>query len=735
MNLNNTVFKIIIIAFFHTYIIKAKTVIKAITYTYYGDSYYQGLVDAFNEYSEINNLDIELQLKVLTPENSTSEVDDYGFTLDALISKKSKKYDIYIFYGAYSKKFGEHLADLNNYLSKNHINKFDNGILSGICTSLDNKLVGLPIAIDISVLYSNINLLNKYKKDIPKTWDEFLSTAKYILYQERKDNNTDLVAYNGLINENNGDVPIYEFINSYRESNSSPHPELTSKTTIEALEMLKKIKNEISSDSEFQLAEDYTMRLIYVNTNALFLRFWYVSHSPVYELSPIPGYKDGVSGSLIVANNIGINNYISEENKLAAAEIIKFMTTMDTQKKYITNKKYISAINELYDDDDVCALLNCDLIKKVQPFSFMNNNLNEFGNDAYHEKYRKYISEFLYNNKSVTEVLKKINDITRIYSISLNTDDSYLGLIVFIIFSVIMTVIMISVIFLFIKKFYISFMVLTKDLWIISLLGTLIILCSVLTLYDVTTIFKCQLRIFLITFGYVVMKVPFLYNLIVRFPEKNKISFYLEKHKYLFIFIILLFNLVLNILMTFSPSDVSEVNVLDGGNYKRCVINTILGNIFYYLILFHDGLIIIIMLILIYMEWNIKETYYDIRLLATVLFMDILSIILFNIINNIIFNDYIAYNALLSANIILFSILNHIFTYFVKIGSSFLPRNSTTSLDLMKRVMQYKNDSFNNTWSIASNTMTSENSNTATQNIRNSFINKIVEYHNQNESI
>lgn len=48
------------------------------------------------------------------------------------------------------------------------------------------------------VLYANKALLNKYNKRIPKTWDELLITAKYIIEEERKIGNTELLAYNGL---------------------------------------------------------------------------------------------------------------------------------------------------------------------------------------------------------------------------------------------------------------------------------------------------------------------------------------------------------------------------------------------------------------------------------------------------------------------------------------------------------------------------------------------------------
>jgi len=52
--------------------------------------------------------------------------------------------------------------------------------------------------LDYTVLYSNIQLLEKYNKQVPKTWDELLETGDYILKEEKKLNNTELIAYNGL---------------------------------------------------------------------------------------------------------------------------------------------------------------------------------------------------------------------------------------------------------------------------------------------------------------------------------------------------------------------------------------------------------------------------------------------------------------------------------------------------------------------------------------------------------
>jgi len=44
----------------------------------------------------------------------------------------------------------------------------------------------LPVFINISVLFYNIALLEKYKKEPPKTWDELLITSNYIIEEEKK---------------------------------------------------------------------------------------------------------------------------------------------------------------------------------------------------------------------------------------------------------------------------------------------------------------------------------------------------------------------------------------------------------------------------------------------------------------------------------------------------------------------------------------------------------------------
>ncbi|ORX78328.1 hypothetical protein BCR32DRAFT_247245 [Anaeromyces robustus] len=113
---------------------------------------YLSLVNGFNRYSKENNLDIELVLNTISPENSTTEINSYGTSIDALLNKKSTKYDIYFYFGTYTNTYGSNFADLRDYLPKEHIDLYDKNIIDNTCT-YDKKLVGLMILSSILTMY------------------------------------------------------------------------------------------------------------------------------------------------------------------------------------------------------------------------------------------------------------------------------------------------------------------------------------------------------------------------------------------------------------------------------------------------------------------------------------------------------------------------------------------------------------------------------------------------------
>ena len=96
----------------------------------------------FNKYSERNNLNIKLHLNLITVTNSTILINDYGTTIDSILSKKLDKYDIYFYDNIYTKRFGDHFIKLNERLPKEHIEMYNSGIAPEVCI-LKDKWVAL----------------------------------------------------------------------------------------------------------------------------------------------------------------------------------------------------------------------------------------------------------------------------------------------------------------------------------------------------------------------------------------------------------------------------------------------------------------------------------------------------------------------------------------------------------------------------------------------------------------
>jgi len=719
------------------------------------NSYYRQLIAGFNQYARERGLGISVELTILTPETSTKVIENYGTTIDSLLLEKSKKYDIYFYYSAYSEKYGDHFVDFYEYLPEEYIKPFDERILKETCSSKDNRLVGMPIYLYITSLFSNMDLLTKYNKEIPKTWDDLMSTSKLIYDEEKKVNNT-IIRYNGLFNDYSGSMTLYEFINSYRESNDSPHPELTSDTTIEALEKIKEMKDEIGEDI-FRAPDDDTFESIFGSGKMLFLRYFYTVHSPVYRGSALPGRKEGVSGTVVIPNNFAVNRYIDEDRKLAAMEFIKYAMSKESQKKYIIGNFMFSAITELYDDPDVCSFLECDIVKDSYPFSFMSNDVKLFGDDNYHIKYRSYMLDYLYNDKPVKEVLKKIDDITRVHNFTWDTDESYAGIIILSVFLILFIGIILSLVFLYMKKYEKRFKFLSKEGWIITTVGSLILLCAILTLYGDVTNAKCQLRITLITFGFVLTISPSLLKMIANFPEPNKVSTWVVNNKYRSMVIVMVFTLLLNGLLALFFYDPEDMVSSDGKNYKKCMMNNAFGDVVYYIIQLYDVLIIILSLILIFIEWNLKETCMDVKFIAAALFMSALSLILFNIIDKVQFKNYIIYSILLAINIMIFAVSNHLFIYLIRVlplfgndskyenSRKFLGKISTTGFS-DSRKYSLPTSTFNKQSMVNSTYNNNNNSNKTIDNFTplstisssndskiNGFTKRIMNYHNQRD--
>ena len=466
----------------------------------------------------------------------------------------------------------------------------------------------------------------------------------------------------------------------------------------------------------------------------LFANGLYMPTLPVFKKTALPGRKEGVSGSVVIPINIAVNKYVSKERRKLALEFMKFIALEETQKKYIIARSSFSGLINLYNDEEVCSIVDCNVIKGAYPFSFVNNDARFFGDDNYHVKYREYLFDYLFHDKPLNEVLKKVDDITRYYTFSLNTEDTNAGLIIFIIFLIISICMLLSLIFIFIKRFENRFKFLSKDLWILTTLGSLILMSSLLTLYGNVTNTSCQLRAALINVGFILSICPSLYKLIINFPESNKISSWFINNKYISILIIMIFTGTLNGILAISSYSPKELTMEDERLFKKCYMKKSFGKTVYYIIQIYDIFIILILLALIFMEWNLKNTRLDVNFLATSLFMDILSIILLNIIDNIKFKEYVIYNVLLAIAILIFSLFNYIFVYFIRVIPMF--ENNEDSRKILGLASSGPGDTKKQSTKFSTNSnnqYTSYTSESTSKSALVSISGKIMKYHNQSE--
>jgi len=155
-------------------------------------------------------------------------------------------------------------------------------------------------------------------------------------------------------------------------------------------------------------------------------------------------------------------------------------------------------------------------------------------------------------------------------------------------------------------------------------------------------------------------------------------------------------------------------------------------------------IIIIVICILIYAEWNIKSTFYEVRLIIFSIYVDIISLILIIILQIVIIKNYLLYNILQDILVLIIAIFNYMLIYGSKILLGIINKENPQSKIINKIVKNFiDNNSTNSrvTSSQSNNTsniISSNNCDTILDSSkvsrkRNSIITKIMYFHTINE--
>jgi len=616
---------------------------------------YSLITREFNQYAVENEIDIYLNFTLFSIENSTNGWDSYDSSMDLLLSKKSTKYDVIIYDPVYTRRYSPYFVDLTDYLSPLHLKKYSSD--SEKLGKYNDKWVGLPLLLKYTILYSNTVLLKKYNKEVPQTWDELIETAEYILEQE---NDESLVGYNGYFPKTESSMcTLYSHLYSFRDEKDSPMPEYKSKNAIDGLNKLLEMKEKISSAEIYASAEDYNILLL--NTGKiLFANFWDIDHHiKNYQMSVIPGKKKGINGSCIGGFLIGMNKYISDEKKEAAATVIQHLTSESVQKSIII--KYFhafSGLSKLYEEKDTCVEFECGLAKKVQGIERPSSLISDY--NMYSRKMIDLIFNFLYNNKPVTETLDEMEKLFSKYG----PNDSSLSFEMLIALIGLFTLIILIYVFMYISKYkkYLSF--LSSDLWFLYLVGVLMVVSSGFAFYGNISNNSCYINHILLSLGVTLSYAPLLYQLTVNIPLINKFSEWAKRNKKFFIGLLIFFEGLTYLFFMYAPYQIQKIHTHTRNNSNKCKsenTNYRLAMIVFQVLL--KFIIFICLNLLIYLEWNMEVTYYDLRVIIVTLILNATEFCICFVAQFIEINHYVVY----FASVIFYGITNIIILLFLKI--------------------------------------------------------------------
>jgi len=651
--------------------------INFITFQFNKNSYIDDIINEFNEYSKENNLDIELNKIFYSSDNVTSNINDYATAMESSLIKGSKKHDLIMVNAVYVYRFENYVTDLRNYVSKEIRDLYSNDLVLSIGMK-NNKLIGLPLYHDIGVLYSNRKYLGKYNITVPETWDEMIEKASFILEKEKQQGNTDLIGYLGNFPESEAAIAsTMEFLYSFRENKDAPLPSFRSNDARRAFIKLKEIKDKISSTEGFRINEGDIVKMM-VSQKAIFGRFWNGSLG-MYKITRLPGEKKGISASWVNGYYLIMNKNISDEKKKASGKVIEFLLSRETQEKHMIENMKISGSELLYDDETLCQKFDCNLYKSLHLITRVSDSVNK--NNDQNVKFRNQVYNYLYGDADLDTTLKKLDYLVSIFTIKYT---SFYGMGIMIATMVLVVCILGSVVLVFIDRFYFFLTMFNKRLWLAVTFGLCLSVLSNITYLGEVTTFKCKTKFIMMIAGGSLFFYPFFIKEFICFPESNRFSKYMSHHTLTILGLMSIQDIVGCIVVAASPMyAVGDVNVENGMNYNTCVIT---NKIYYFpiaVMFVYKAFILLFIGLLAFVEWNMEGIATDIRIISTVLYSNLLLILIqavFRLSNSNSIYTKVAMNVII---MILFAFINYMVLIWLKMYQEIVKKRHQDSVKVI----------------------------------------------------
>lgn len=298
---------------------------------------------------------------VATPNSSTERFALY----QQILASHSPDIDIFQIDVVWPGTFAPHLVDLNQYISSEITEPFFQTMI--INNTIDGALVAMPWYTDAGVLYYRKDLLQKYGRDPPETWQQLTESARLIQNAEREAGNARMhgfvfqaKGYEGLT------CDALEWIDSFGGGslvNAEGKVTLDNPRAAAALDLAASWIGDIAPQGVLNYDEEAS-RGVFQSGNAVFMRNWpYAWSLGNAEGSPIRGRigvsalpKGGAQGNhsgTLGGWQLAVSRYSKHPEQ--AADLVRYLTSYAEQKRRAIEASYNPTIKALYKDPDVLA--------------------------------------------------------------------------------------------------------------------------------------------------------------------------------------------------------------------------------------------------------------------------------------------------------------------------------------------------------------------------------------------
>jgi trehalose/maltose transport system substrate-binding protein len=256
-----------------------------------------------------------------------------------------------------------HFIDLGEHIDQEQIEQHFPAIVAN--NTVNDALVAMPWFTDAGLLYYRADLLEKYGKEPPTTWQELTEIAKEIQDGERAEGNDKMLgfvfqgkAYEGLT------CDALEWIDSFgggtivAEDGSIT---INNDQAAAALELAATWIGAIAPEGVLNYAEEES-RGVFQSGNAVFMRNWPYAwalgnapDSPIagkIGVDQLPkGGADGKHTGTLGGWQLAVSKY--SQNVEAAVDLVRYLTSVEEQKRRAIKGAYNPTIAALYQDEEV----------------------------------------------------------------------------------------------------------------------------------------------------------------------------------------------------------------------------------------------------------------------------------------------------------------------------------------------------------------------------------------------